>query len=82
MKIVAAPSKSARTTKAPTAMPAMAPVGREEPECEGMTVYWRAKSWVFITLTAGLEVASGGTRGRMGVVTQGVAPATSEVWRV
>ena len=68
--------------KPPTATPAMAPVGKELPECEGMTLYCTEKSWVLITETSGLDVASGGTSGRIGVVTQGVAPAISEVCRV
>ena len=78
MKRVAAPRRRARKAKAPTAMPAMGPVPRV-PLCDlGTTEYWRAKSWVRMTLTAGLLVAPGGTRGRMGVVTQGVAPPISE----
>ena len=64
----------ARKAKEPMAIPMMGPLPRD-PLCDFGTIeYWSAKSWVRMTLTAGLLVAPGGTRGRMGVVTQGVLP--------
>lgn len=72
------PTMKAIPAKPPTAMPAIAPVAREEDDLGVPRVYFRVKRWSVIMLTEGPGV--GAMKEKGGVVTQGVAPAISEVY--
>lgn len=65
-------------TAAPTAVPAMAPVGKVEDDSEARE-YLRVKSWEVIRL-AEAPAGVGAVIGEEGVVTQGVSPAKAELY--
>lgn len=81
MKRVSRAAKNAMATAAPTAIPAIAPVGREDEDFVA-SVYFRVNCWEVITLTEALEegLEVGAARGLEGEVKQGVSPAIVEAY--